>query len=845
MADRPGEETSKADTQRSHLEAAQDHLGHEQRQLANVIEATEVAIWEFDVPSGSVKINKRWADLLGHTREELEPVTLESFESLIHPDDLGTMRTGLRQHLEGETRDFETEIRMRHKDGRWVWLLTRGRVLERDADNAPLRMFGVHLDITERKAQDESLRRVRELLETTGSLARIGGWELDLVTEELTWTDETKRIHGVDLDYTPTLEAAIAFYSPSARQTVREAIDEAVATGVAWDLEVPLIRADGQEIWVHAQGCLEYDGDTPVRVFGAFQDITERRELLESVSDSRELLRVTLESIGDGVITTDPKGCISWLNPVAERLTGWTPEAARGQSVDDVFLLVNEHTRNPVAHPINRCLKEQRIVGLEEDTLLLSKDGREHGIEDSAAPILSEDGSLLGAVMVFHDVTEQRRLSGEMRYRARHDSLTGLINRVEFESRLQRLIEAEDERETQHGVLYIDLDQFKLVNDTCGHSVGDELLQKVASVLSGVIRSQDTVARLGGDEFGMILEHCPPEQTLRIAEKVCERVRNFRFVHEDHRFRIGSSIGVVQLRESWSSVSAVLQAADTACYAAKEAGRDRVHIYADSDDAIVGQRRETRWVRQIETALDDNRFVLCVQPIMPADPARRAEATPRMELLLRMRGGDDELIPPTAFLGVAERFNLITRIDRWVVETARRWLVDTPGGNAILFINLSGRSIGDNGFQKFALGLIGELDEALRRRMVFEITETSMITHLPLAREFLEAIQKLGVQVALDDFGSGVASFGYLKSLPIDYLKIDGQFVSSMLDDKLALAAVRAFIDVASVLEVPTIAEHVANEAVMQSLIDLGVHYVQGYYLGRPTQANDALLRGA
>ena len=843
MARKPVGEHGKAEARRLHPGTSRDRLEHERLQLASVIEATEVAIWDFDVPSGTVEINDRWAGLIGHARDELEPVTLATFESLIHPDDLGLMQTALGQHLRGETRDFECEIRMRHKDGRWVWLLTRGRVLDRDADNEPLRMFGVHLDIAHRKAQEASLRRARELLESTGNMARVGGWELDLVTGELTWTDETKRIHGVSLDYEPTLDSAVAFYAPDAQQAVRDAIDVAVNTGAPWDLEVPLVRADGREIWVHAQGRVEYDGSEPVRLFGAFQDITERRELLQSVSDSRELLRVTLESIGDGVITTDPRGRISWLNPVAERLTGWTPDAARGRPVDDVFHLVNEHTGNPVAHPINRCLAERRIVSLEQDTLLLSRDGGEHGIEDSAAPILNEDGLLLGAVMVFHDVTEQRRLSGEMRYRARHDSLTGLINRAEFESRLEALLGDDDD--AQHGVLYIDLDQFKLVNDTCGHSVGDELLQNVAGILSGAVRSHDTVARLGGDEFGMILEHCPGKQTLRVAETICERLRDFRFVREEHRFRVGSSIGVVQVRGSWPSVSAVLQAADTACYAAKEAGRDRVHVYADSDDAIVGQRRETQWVRQIESALENNRFVLCVQPIVPADRAARSRSTPRMELLLRMRDEDDQLIPPAGFLGVAERFHLISRIDRWVIETARRWLVDTPGGNAILFINLSGRSVGDRVFQKFALGLIEEMDATLRGRMVFEITETSMITHLPLAREFLESIQRLGVQVALDDFGSGMASFGYLKSLPLDYLKIDGQFVSSMLEDELALAAVRAFIDVASVLKIPTIAEHVENEEVMQALVTMGVQYVQGYHLGRPTLADRTLLGAA
>jgi len=832
---RPGEPPSHP----ARSDTGPDRVERERRQLASVIEATEVAIWEFDIPNNTVSINDRWARFIGYSRADLGTVTRDIFESFLHPDDLQPMRIALDRHLAGETHYFEREIRMRHREERWVWLLTRGRVLDRDVDNRPLRMFGVHMDIAHRKAQEASLRRARELLESTGSMARVGGWELDLISGELTWTDETKRIHGVDLDYVPTLDAAIAFYTPDAQAAIRNAIASATETDMPWNLEVSLVRADGREIWVHAQGRPEYDGDTPVRLSGAFQDITERRELLQSVSESRELLRVTLESIGDGVITTDPRGRISWLNPVAERLTGWTADDARGRPVDDVFHVVDEHSRKRLAHPVKRCLAKRQIVSLEHDTLLLSKDGAAHGIEDSAAPIINEEGTLLGAVMVFHDVTEQRRLSGEMRYRARHDSLTGLINREEFESRLEALIGNAD-GDSQHGVLYIDLDQFKLVNDTCGHSVGDELLKKVAIILSGTVRAHDTVARLGGDEFGMILEHCLADHTLRVARKVCEQIREFRFVHGEHSFRIGSSVGAVQVRASWPSVSSVLQAADTACYAAKEAGRDRVHVYADSDDAIVDQRRVTRWLRQIESALDTNRFVLCLQPIVPADRALRHTATPRVELLLRMRGDNGELIPPDGFLGIAERFHLIGRIDRWVIETARRRLMEAPNAGTILFINVSGRSIGDRVFQKFALDLIGEMDAGLRRRLVLEVTETSMITHLPLAREFLESIQGLGTRVALDDFGSGVASFGYLRSLPLDYLKIDGQFVSNIIDDRLAQAAVRAFIDVASVLDIPTIAEHVENEDVMHAVAAMGVQYVQGYHLGWPTLGSDA-----
>lgn len=819
--------------QMRNVRVIEEQLETERRQLASVIEATEVAIWEYDIPGDAVKINDRYADMLGYARAELEPVSLAIFLGLIHPDDQPQVKQALNDHLVGESRDFECEIRMRAKTGEWIWILTRGRVLVWSDSGEPVRMFGVHLNIQERKTQDESLRRISDTLNSTGRLGQIGGWELDLQTDQLVWTDETKRIHGVPLDYEPALESAIAFYAPEAQGPIAEAVENLIKTGEPWDLEVPLVRANGERIWVHAQGAAVFDDGTPIRLFGAFQDITERRELLQTVSRGREFLHVTLQSIGDGVITTDPQGRILWLNPVAERLTGWSPDAAEGAVIQDVFTLLNESTREPLDNPVIRCLDTERTGLSSSNALLLARDGEERSIEDSASPIVSDEGEVMGAVLVFRDVTEQRRLSGEMRYRARHDALTGLKNRVEFETRLEKLISDKDSNH-EHGVLFIDLDQFKVVNDTCGHYVGDELLQRIASILQSVVRTQDLVARLGGDEFGIILERCPATKAQQIAEDVCEHVQAFRFVHKEHRFRIGSSVGLVRVHSDWADVSAVLQAADTACYAAKAAGRGRVHFFEESDKAIVSQRSETRWIRRIEDALDHDRFVVHFQPILAAKPSERAAEVPRLELLLRMISEDGELIPPGAFLPVAERFDLSSRIDRWVLKQALEWLDNPQIGNTKLFVNLSGRSLSDLMFQKDVKKTLEVVDRAKREQLVFEITETAMISSLKEARDFIEALQDLGVSIALDDFGSGMSSFGYLRSLPINYLKIDGQFVTSMLEDDLAMAAVRSFVDVASVLNVPTVAEHVDNEAVVNTLVEMGVHFVQGYYLGRP-----------
>ncbi|MEM6486610.1 MAG: diguanylate cyclase, partial [Pseudomonadota bacterium] len=553
-----------------------NRLQEQLQQLASVIEATEVAIYEYHVPVGTVLVNEHWANMIGYALSELEPISIDSFMQLLHPQDRVLVEDSLERHFRGEARDYECEVRLRHKSGHWVWVLTRGRVMDWSESGEPLRMFGVHLNIQNRKGQEEALRRMRTLLETTGRLGNIGGWQLDLQTNRLTWTDQTKHIHGVPLDYEPTLEAAIAFYAPEVRDTVGEAVDLAMKTGAPWHLEVPLVRVDGARIWVHAQGYAEFEDGAPIRLLGVFQDITERRDLLQSISDSKDLMHTTLASIGDGVATTDDRGRLTWLNPIAEQLTGWNNELAKGLAISDVFYCVDESSGQPINQSIGPCLTEERTTTLSTGTLLVSRNGQERAVEGSASPICNESGDLLGAVLVFRDVTKERERTGEMRYRASHDSLTGLTNRVEFESRLQKLMGNFDSDSAEHGVLFIDLDQFKVVNDTCGHSAGDELLKKLASLLKGAVRSRDTIARLGGDEFGLILERCPKDQSLRIAEKICQSVRNFRFVQGKQRFRIGASIGLVQVNNSWSDIATVLQAADTACYAAKAAGRDRI-----------------------------------------------------------------------------------------------------------------------------------------------------------------------------------------------------------------------------------------------------------------------------
>lgn len=558
------------------------------------------------------------------------------------------------------------------------------------------------------------------------------------------------------------------------------------------------------------------------------------RDVAAELAAQHEMLRVTLQSIGDGVITTDERGRIRWLNPVAERMTGWAVYEAEGQPMARVFHILDETTRQASESPVAVCLREGRIVGLAHHTLLVSRDGVEYGIEDSVAPIRSADGDILGAVLVFHDVTEQRRLSGEMSYRATHDALTGLVNRSEFEARLRRVLESSQAEGSAHALIYVDLDQFKLVNDACGHSIGDQVLQQASKLLADSVRANDTLARLGGDEFAIILEHCAMEPAQRLAQQICDRMDDFRFVHDARRFRIGASIGLVPVNAGWPNTAAIMQAADSACYAAKESGRNRVHVWVETDRVLHDRRGEMQWATRLEQALDEGtRFTLHAQRIVPLAPG---EAGVHAEVLLRMIDDAGPLILPGAFLPAAERFNLASRIDRWVLRHAVEWLQREAQrlDLATLCVNLSGQSIGDRVFHRDAIEIIRGGGPGVGSRLCLEITETAAVTNLTDAADFIERVRDLGVRVALDDFGAGASSFGYLKSLPVDYLKIDGQFIQGMIDDPLDEAAVRCFIDVAKVVGVRTVAEFVDRPQILERLRAIGVDYAQGYLVHRP-----------
>lgn len=819
-------------------------LRDERSRLTQIIEGTRAGTWEWNLETGENRVNARWAEMLGYEAEELLPVQIETFRDLIHPGDRAATNARLEAHFKGELDAYETEMRLRHKEGHWIWVISRGQVLTWTDNGRPEWMFGTHQDVTQRKNEEEERLLMGERMAIAADSAGVGIWEVDLQRKQVTWDRWMYRLYGLsEKADEPIVELWRHAVHPHDLDRVTAAVGKAMEQTTPMEEEYRIIWPDQSVHHLHVSArVVASDGGLSQRLIGAAWDVTEERQMSIELAEQHELMRVTLTSIGDAVITADADGRIQWLNPVAEYMTGWSASKAKGVVSHEVFRIVHEETRDRARDPIQTCLELGQAAGLPGDTILLALDGREFGIEDSAAPIRSVEGELLGAVLVFHDVSEQRRHVREMSYRASHDQLTGLVNRSEFERRLNRLYEKAKVDRSENALLYIDLDQFKIVNDSCGHAVGDELLKKVSQLMQGIIRSGDTLARLGGDEFAVILEHCPMGYAASIAQSICDEMNDFRFLHDGKQFRIGTSIGLVPVDETATSISSLLQAADSSCYVAKEEGRNRVHMWRDDDEAHNARLGETRWVSRIEEALDKNSFILYAQKI---EPLSASSGGRHLELLLRMLDEDGNIIMPNAFLPAAERFNLVGRIDRWVLSNAIRWM-RTSGieKNDVVAINLSGQSVGDRAFHKFAYEMMEQAGEVLCHNLCFEITETAVISNIAEAVEFIDVARSHGIAIALDDFGAGTTSFSYLKRFTIDYLKIDGQFTQGLLDgEPIDEASIRCFANMARVLGAKTIAEFVSDEQLLQKLGELDIDLAQGYAVHFPQPADEAIER--
>ena len=729
--------------------------------------------------------------------------------------------TSWRQMDEGEPRHLTT-----HYDP----------ILENDE------VIGVVLvsrDTTETHLTEQALRESEERFTLAMRGLNDGLWDWDPATDAMYYSPTWGKMLGyTDNTYVGTRDDFHKLIHEEDRQRVIDAMqDFATGSNDRLEIEFRLRHRDGHYLDIQSRsfGVRDNDSGRITRVIGVNADITERKETENLLQESERRFRALYDDSPAMFFTLDTEGGIRSVNRFGAEHLGFTVPEMIGTNLCE---LAHEDDRKMLRKQLAGCLQGSNRVLPRCEFRVNHKYGDMIWVR-ATLRMISRDGDS-EILISCEDISEARILSEQLEYQAQHDSLTGLINRGEFERRLRRVLNSQS-ADNEHALCYLDLDQFKIINDSCGHLAGDELLRRVSHKLNSVVRKRDTLARLGGDEFAVLLEHCPLDQAKRVATEILDAVCALRFSWEGKRFAPGVTIGLVPINEHSGTVTDVLSAADSACYAAKDAGRNRVHVYHPDDSELSKRRSEMQWVSEINRALEEDRLCMAAQPIAPLAVSGPKNRGKHCEVLIRMRDETGEIIYPGSFLPAAERYNLSVRLDRWVVSAVITWLQENPGeldSLALCAINLSGHSLGDAGFLDFLLEKF-QAEGIAADKFCFEVTETAAVANLGAAIQFMTALKSIGCSFALDDFGTGLSSFNYLKNLPVDYLKIDGSFIKEITRDPIDRAMVQSINDIGHVMGMETIAEFVESEEILQVLQEIGVDYVQGYAIGRPRMLDE------
>ncbi len=556
------------------------------------------------------------------------------------------------------------------------------------------------------------------------------------------------------------------------------------------------------------------------------------------LSREKERAEITLYSISDAVITTTRSGHIDFINRAAEELSGMETRDLLGKEVSAAFQLHFDDGETPLQLPVNAAVHSDtgiQHVPLRGTCVLIQRNNKKLNVRYNVAPILDKKGIVMGSVIVLHDITDTLALTEKLSYQATHDSLTGLHNRAEFDHRIHLLLNQLQTSKThiKHALLYMDLDQFKIVNDSCGHMAGDQLLRHISERLQQRLNESGTLARLGGDEFGVLIENCNRISAHDVADELRKEVENFRFQWQEKTFSLGISIGIVMIDMNSESADLLLSMADRACYAAKDTGRNKICMYQPNDIEMVRRNRDTQWVSRLRKALETNSLILSQQAIVPVSGGDQGSM---FEILVGLENDEGERIPAGAFLAAAERYGLMPQMDRWIIKSVMQWLSRNPiqlGQLERCMINLSGQTLNDETIARYILDCLDKA-EISADKICFEITETSAISNLAKTSRLIRELKAEGCHFALDDFGSGMSSYAYLKHLPVDYIKIDGIFVRDLADDPIDLALVHSINEIAHILDKKTIAEYVENDDILKKLSEIGVDYAQGFGIAYP-----------
>ncbi len=822
------------------LKSERERIATRERYFRDSMHQSPLGMALLDPTGRCLSANRALADLLGMEPEELVGKTPADIS---HPEDAPSTMPRLARLVAGEIDQYALEKRFVRKDGRPVWVFLAVAAVRDAGSGRAVHMVAQIHDIEARrrteKALEESESRWNFALESAGQ----GVWDYDYRRRDTFYSPMWSRMLGYEPHEISTeSDGWLTLVHPhDLPRLLHHEQQHLRGDSEQFECEFRMRHKDGRWLWILDRGKViaRDDAGRPLRMIGTHTDVTEYRRLTDALQEEKERLRITLHSIGDGVIATDSGGFVTFMNPIAEALTGWSAACVLGRPVETVFRLEKE-AGEAAANVVRRCLAELTRVPAEEGVVLVAQNGTRLDVEASASPVRKAQGELIGTVLVFQDVTRSRTLQKELAQLATHDALTGLQNRSAFEHGLTELCAASVGHEREHALGFLDLDRFKIINDTAGHAAGDALLREVGRIVREHMRRSDVVARLGGDEFGILMVDCPLEEAEKIGERLIERIGRVRFAWGGRIYEVGASMGLARIDAETPLAVDVMSRADVACYAAKAAGRNRVSVYHPSEGDARQHHAELHTAAGIRAALEGDRFVVFAQEILDLRPSGHLQR--HAELLVRMVGEDGRLLMPGSFIPAAERYGLMAAIDRWMIRQVLhrydRAILAVP--RLVVSINLSANSLEDPGLLSF-------LAEALDRsalpphRIRFEITETSLINNIGTAGHLVEGLRSAGYAIMLDDFGAGVSSFSYLERFPADYIKIDGSFVRKLQVNAIDRAIVESINDIGHKIGAITVAEFVEDAETLTALQEIGVDMAQGFHIARPMPLGDFL----
>lgn len=784
----------------------------------HILENSLNEIFVFDAHTYKfIRVNRGACENIGYSQEELSHLTPLDIKPELSSEQFNDLLEPLRSGEEEIVR-FET-VHLR-KNGTLYYIEVH---LQLTTFLLKPAFIAIILDVTQRKEIENRLNLVIQG-------ADLGYWDWDYMTGEHHVNDRWLEILGLnrgDLDnYFSDWDNRI---HPDDQQRVRDTVRHCIESKEPYTVEFRMSHKQSHWVWIQGAGSVvayDINNKSALRLCGTHQDISVRKKNDEQI---RKLSQAVDQS-PNLILITDTDANIEYANPKIHEITGYSIDEVIGRNISIFAPDEGSIDHYKTFWDTVKSGKEWRGTFYNK-----KKSGELYWARESIAPIKDENNKITHFVAIQEDITEAKKVSEQLNYQATHDALTELINRREFENRVNRTIDTAKLNNSRHVLCYLDLDQFKIINDTCTHVAGDELLKQFANILVGNFRFRDTVGRLGGDEFAVLLEHCSVQQAEKHAQQLLDKVSDFQFHWNNTSFRIGVSIGIVAIDQNTQNISVLLSHADISCYAAKHAGRHCIHVFQASDNDLAFVHKELQWISRINRALNENLFSLYIQPIVQLDSYLKPPD--HFEVLIRLQDSRGEIIPPGAFLPAVERFNLSLQLDQWVISGVFDWIQKVGQQNSrapFLSINLSGQNLGNKQLLAFIKSQFKTHQDVSTEQICFEITETAAINNLTDAKAFISELSELGCKFSLDDFGSGLSSFDYLKNLPVDLLKIDGQFVKDIVNDPIDAALVKSINEIGHVMGKKTIAEFVENKQILEILATLKVDYVQGYYLGRP-----------